>query len=411
MAAVALAVGGLFEGAEHERCIRLAAVPAPRGLAGDQPARLGRDLARLARREPAAQRRRRDLERRAAARSAARSAAGRAGRGPGRSPAPACAPAAGRPARWRGSSAARSAGATRSGRRRGRRSRWPPASKRNSGSKDSTSRLVAPRLLAQRRRRLAGDRQRLGDRLGRLGPPGEDDVELVVVEPRVGADPAAVEARRAAARRPAPSSISAVTASRSTPGARLHASLAQRVRQHRLDRARRRRCCCRGAAPRGRAASPGARGRRRRRCGSRAGPPSPSRRAETASSKSRAVAGSTVKVGSAGQVAARRRPRLGGGRRPPGLGLERGAEAAPGRAPRAAAPRPRRARPRLGPPAPAAARCRARWSPSPPLHRSRLPAPAGRVRRPSSRAVCGRSSAPADVGMDPLAGQVDRRPA
>src|SRR4029077_11273859 len=31
VAAVALAVDGLLEGAEHERCIRLAAVPAPRG--------------------------------------------------------------------------------------------------------------------------------------------------------------------------------------------------------------------------------------------------------------------------------------------------------------------------------------------------------------------------------------------
>ena len=47
--------------------------------------------------------------------------------------------------------------------------------------------------LAQRRGRLAGDRQRLGDRLRRFGPTGEDDVELVVVEPRVGADAAAVE--------------------------------------------------------------------------------------------------------------------------------------------------------------------------------------------------------------------------
>ena len=54
-------------------------------------------------------------------------------------------------------------------------------------------------------------------------------------------------------------------------------------------------------------ASPAARGRRRRRCGSRGASPSPSRRAETASSKSRAVAGSTVKVGRS--VRSRRGPR------------------------------------------------------------------------------------------------------
>ena len=53
VAAVALAVGGLLEGAEHERCIRLAAVPAPRGLAADEPARLGRHLARLRGESPA----------------------------------------------------------------------------------------------------------------------------------------------------------------------------------------------------------------------------------------------------------------------------------------------------------------------------------------------------------------------
>ena len=93
-------------------------------------------------------------------------------------------------------------------------------------------------------------------------------------------------ARRRRRRR---SSISAVTASRSTPGARLQASSLSAARQHRLDRPRRRRCCWRAArASRSSARARARRGRRRRRCGSRAGSPSPSRRAETASSKSRA---------------------------------------------------------------------------------------------------------------------------
>ena len=56
---------------------------------------------------------------------------------------------------------------------------------------------------------------------------------------------------------------------------------------------------------------------------------SPSRCAETASSKSRAVAGSTVKVVERGQVAARQRALLRPLGRPPRFVLERGLEAAP----------------------------------------------------------------------------------
>ena len=92
--------------------------------------------------------------------------------------------------------------------------------------------------LAQRRRRLARHRQRLGDRLRRFGAAGEDRVELVVVEPRVGADAAAVEARRG---RPAARSQLDLRGHREALDARRQAArlLAQRVRQHRLDRARR----------------------------------------------------------------------------------------------------------------------------------------------------------------------------
>ena len=226
MAAVAVAVLGLLEGAEHERCIRPPAVPAPRGLAGDQAARLGGDLARLAAREIPGRSGGVGTPRSCElARPAARPAAGRAGRGRGRSPAPACARAAARPARWRGSSAARSAGGTRSAATARAATTSPAESKSNSGSEDSTSsagrRRGARRARRPRPRAIAsGSATSSGGRLA----AGEDRVELVVVEARVGADPAAVEARRARPRRRRSSSISAVTASRSTPGARLQAS-------------------------------------------------------------------------------------------------------------------------------------------------------------------------------------------
>ena len=124
VAAVAVAVGGLHQGTEHERCIRLAAVPAPRRLArspagspraATSPAWLGA--------RPWPQRRGRHAERVQLLDQALDPRRDRAGRGRGRPPAPACARAAAPPARWRGSSAARSGGATRSARRRGRRPR------------------------------------------------------------------------------------------------------------------------------------------------------------------------------------------------------------------------------------------------------------------------------------------------
>ena len=92
--------------------------------------------------------------------------------------------------------------------------------------------------LAERRGRLARDRQRLGDRLRRLRRGRRRSRRAG--RSRGGRRSGCGCGRSCAARGspPAPSSISAVTASRSTPGARLQASLAQRVRQHRLDRAR-----------------------------------------------------------------------------------------------------------------------------------------------------------------------------
>ena len=255
MAAVALAVGGLFEGAEHERCIRLAAVPAPRRLArspGGSPRPPPPPPAAAPAPGAAAGSARRG---RAAARSAARPAAGRAGRGPGRPPAPACAPSScatcslariiSRSIRRCDSVCATARAPTTS----------PAASKRNSGSKDSTSRLVVPRRSPSAAAASRATASGSATPAGRLRLTGEDDVELVVVEPRVGADAAAVEARRARLRRPAPSSISAVTARRSTPGARLQASSLKRPRQHRLDRPGRVGAVGRAAAPRGRAAS------------------------------------------------------------------------------------------------------------------------------------------------------------
>ena len=71
-------------------------------------------------------------------------------------------------------------------------------SKLNSGSELSTSSDAPGAAPASAAARLARQGQRLGDRLrAALALPGEDLVELVVVQPRVRADPAAVEAGRA----------------------------------------------------------------------------------------------------------------------------------------------------------------------------------------------------------------------
>ena len=168
MTAVAVAVGGLLQGTEHERCIRLPAVPAPRRLArpraGSPPPPPHRPGAGA---RPWPQRRGRHAERRAAARPGARPAPDRAGRARGRPPARACARAAARPARWRGSSAARSSGATRSAATERAATTSPAGVEANSGSLDSTSRLVAPRCSPSDAAASRADRQRLGHDLGR----------------------------------------------------------------------------------------------------------------------------------------------------------------------------------------------------------------------------------------------------
>ena len=225
MAEVAIAVVGLLERAEHERCIRRAAVPAPGRLGGDQPARLAGD-ARRPGAAPSARAAAASAPRaRRAARPGARPAAGRAARGPGRA-----------------------SGTRRALEQRGDllvgEDHQPLDQPVGLGLRDAAGgddvavlveaelglagfdvELAAGAALARaprppRGRSPAARRPRRGASLA----PGEDPVELVVVEARVGADQAAVEARTSAARPPGPSSISAVTASRSTPGARLQAS-------------------------------------------------------------------------------------------------------------------------------------------------------------------------------------------
>ena len=248
-------------------------------------------------------------------------AAGRGARARGRAWARGGRPGSPPPARWPGSSAARSARATRSGPRGATPVTWPSASKSNAGSGESTSSdaaLGAP--LAQRRApprgRAPAARPTARARCSRAG---EDRVDLAVGQPRVAADRASggslAERDLGAAQL-----SSTVTASAVLARARgcTRGSRAPRAASARPRRARRRSCPPDRLASR--AARPAARRRSRRRCGpTRRTAPSPSRRAETASSKSFAVTGSMVKVGSAVQVAPR--PAPGGApaavRRPP----------------------------------------------------------------------------------------------
>ena len=191
----------------------------------------------------------------------------------------------------------------------------------------------------ERRSHLARRRQRRRPRL--LGPLGarEDPVHARVVEPLVGADDRAVEGRAAdlraleleldGHRQPV-----LARAPASTPG-----STAPRAASARPGRARR--PSSRAGTPRGRARSRAARRPRRRRCAPTRG----SRRrrsssAEIASSKSRAVGGSIVKVVSARKsrpAAARRARRCAPRARPAGRSAA-AARAGP------SAPRARRAR-------------------------------------------------------------------
>ncbi len=89
-------------------------------------------------------------------------------------------------------------------------------------------------VLPEHRRGIAGDRQRLGDVLGSAAAPGEEEVELIVVEAGAGADAAAVEARGT---RPAGGAELDLGRDRQPLHVRRQAAglLAQRPRQHRLD--------------------------------------------------------------------------------------------------------------------------------------------------------------------------------
>ena len=225
MAAVALAVVGLLEGSEHERCIRLAAVPAPRGL----PARPAGSPRRRARRP-----RGREMPGRSGGVGISRSCELRdqafdprrvgLARGRGRSPAPAC---------------ARAAAATCSLVRIISRSisRWDSVCGDRAGADHVAARVEAelglegldveagrPAALAEGRGRLAAP-----PRAARRPPPAAARGRRR--SRRAGRSRAARRSGcgcgrsspRAADPSP-PSSISAVTASRSTPGARLQAS-------------------------------------------------------------------------------------------------------------------------------------------------------------------------------------------
>ena len=326
MAGVLLAVVGLLEGTQHKGGIRLAAVPAPRGLAPGEPARLRRHLAGGARRQAAAQRRRRHVERRQLLQQVfdPRRVGLRVDAVDRRHPPrrqqlgdllvghhhqPLDQPvglglgdavgggdvALGVEARTR----------ARTTRRRGWSCRGARRARRRRRGRRPAVRRPPPAPAAGRRRSRRAGRSRGGRRSGcGCGRSGRG---------RGG--------RRRRARSPPSPPAARPPAPGCRPRWRARAAASARPR-------RGRRCCCPAAAPPGRAASRAARGRRRRRCGPRPRARSPSRWAETASSKSRALAGSTVKVASA--VRSRRGPgiALDPLRRPRRLDLEPGLEAA-----------------------------------------------------------------------------------
>ena len=290
----------------------------------------------------------------------------------------------------------------------------PAASKRNSGSADSTSRLVAPRCSASAAATSRAASSGSATVLGSGDAAGEDRVELVVVEAGVGADPAAVEAGRA---RPRPRPQLDLRRHRQPLDPRRQAAgvAGERVRQHRLDRAGH--VGAVGAPPRLEVER-----RARLHVGGDVGDVDPD-----AGAVALALGGDGVvevarggrvdgEGGERGEVAARARIALGGLRRPRSPRPRAPAGSRGSRAARAAAPRPPRARSaaardRAAAPAPAAPRRGA--APSRRLAalilrpgRRAPPAPAAWPRRPR---VCG-SSATRDVGVDALAlGQVDAR--
>ena len=282
----------------------------------------------------------------------------------------------------------------------------PPRRRRRTRTRARRSRSRARRpaparrsAAAARRARASGPRPRAGGELA----AGEELVELVVVEPRVGADAAAVEARRPRL---------AVAAERDLGGDReavdARSQAAGVVAEQRSGASARpcpaRRCCRRAAAPPRRARRPGRTWAATSAMWIQSRMPSASSAAETASSKSRAVAGSTVKVARSGQVAP----------------LGRSSRARRGR--RVAAPRPRAGReapahpaiPEQGGdhvagalrPSPERRSALAPPAPSRPA-RSRRP----HVHRAAASAACGpRSNSGSATGKRPRAPRCDRRP-
>ena len=184
---------------------------------------------------------------------------------------------------------------------------------------------------------------------------------------------------------PAPSiRISVVTARRSTPGTRLQASFGSARGKHRLDHPR---DVDAGRAPQrlaNRAPSPGRTWAATSAMWIHRRTPSPPGCAETASSKSRAVAGSTVKVARSAQVAPGRTAAAGGRRRLARVVLHLARRSRGARAPPRAAPR-RTSRARFGEPSARARRARPRLAARPGPSR-----PAGPRRDRRARAAAGR---------------------
>ncbi len=199
------------------------------------------------------QERRRRWARAARARGRAWAACGRPGSPP--------------PARWPGSSAARSGGATRSAPRGARRSR---GRRRRTRTRARGRRARASRGASASARdtsRAASSGAAQGSSARAL--PGEDRVHLAVGEAPVAAHARAVEAHVA--------DLGAVQlhlhrhGQPLLAGAQRAGAVGERLGQHRLDRAGHVHARGRGAGPRARAGRRGAGRRSRRRCGPRRG--------------------------------------------------------------------------------------------------------------------------------------------
>ena len=227
-------VVGLLERAQHERGQRGAAGRCGAGTRSRSPP-ISPTARRPVRRDVLRHRRRRHVEALELGHQA-RSRPGRAARGRGTSSACAGARAPAPPARWRGSSAARSPVCDSVWISSMARTTLPSSSNSKSGSAVSTAeRAAREAALTQHRGELAGQRERLGDRPPGAFAPGED-----ARRPRRsrGARPSGSGCGRTRWPRTSASrssTISTVTVRRGTPGTRLQASLEKRVRQHRLD--------------------------------------------------------------------------------------------------------------------------------------------------------------------------------